>query len=550
MDKKLKARAVVVNLKHSISGLSKQQRKAIISMGFKPFLSLEVETISTRLAQWLLSNYDSDNNKLNAGNHTIKGRLPINEKIKPRLGSSNTLNVWKAQYQNKSRIIVKDVLDQIKSNENGDCLFKLNWLVVYYIVLGWTTKSTTVKQRFLNSIIREIDIPNMNWCEYLITCLQRTKKEWTSNEPFNGPLLFLALLYVHGKRTRYLSTLPPGPTIENITNNYLIELDSHIYENGPFTDYETGSPEEACDFGDDESDQPLDSNVSDDEEGSDRVADDVVVEEEEDDAVAVDDSHVDDVQVIDHKKKASDDKKQDDEDGMVNSIGWKNRRVQKIGEYGIIASTTTEYPSNNDFKLRKEVWSRMVWDPQPISPEVVTGVECHVDKPLDVTPTFVQEMVKACEVVELQISSSKGKENQSIVEDEHPGDADDAAVVLENKDVFANYLLNKDHPNALKIYNLTSTLLDLPWKTTINGVDCGVFSMRHMETYMGGGLKRWKTGLNPESESQRRQLNQLRFKYLCKILLSNVNILKYDVVIQARDHDSLDQKKKQWPRQY
>ncbi|KAL8210167.1 hypothetical protein R6Q57_006899 [Mikania cordata] len=116
------------------------------------------------------------------------------------------------------------------------------------------------------------------------------------------------------------------------------------------------------------------------------------------------------------------------------------------------------------------------------------------------------------------------------------------------KDVFANYLLNKDHPNALKIYNLTPTLLDLPWKTTINGVDCGVFSMRHMETYMGGGLKRWKIGLNPESESQRRQLNQLRFKYLCKILLLNVNILKYDVVIQARDHDSLDQKKKQWPK--
>ncbi|KAL8210425.1 hypothetical protein R6Q57_004862 [Mikania cordata] len=111
------------------------------------------------------------------------------------------------------------------------------------------------------------------------------------------------------------------------------------------------------------------------------------------------------------------------------------------------------------------------------------------------------------------------------------------------KYVFANYLLNKDHPNALKIYNLTPTLLDLPWKTTKNGVDCSVFSMRHMETYMGGGLKKWKTELNPESEAQRRQLNQLRFKYLCKILLSNVNILKDDVGIQARDHDSLDQKK-------
>ncbi|KAL8226975.1 hypothetical protein R6Q57_016807 [Mikania cordata] len=72
--------------------------------------------------------------------------------------------------------------------------------------------------------------------------------------------------------------------------------------------------------------------------------------------------------------------------------------------------------------------------------------------------------------------------------------------------------------------------------------------MRHMETYMGGGLKKWKTGLNTESDAQRRQLNQLRFKYLCKILLSSINIVKDDVLVQARDHDSLDQKKKQWPK--
>ncbi|KAL8215731.1 hypothetical protein R6Q57_022568 [Mikania cordata] len=134
IERKLKAIVGVVNLKNSVSGLSKQQRKAITSMRFKLFLSLDVETATTRLAQWLLSNYDSDSNKLNACNHIIKitpttikdvlgiplGRLHVNLKNKPRLGSSNTLNVWKGQYQNKSRITVKDVLDQIKSNENGD----------------------------------------------------------------------------------------------------------------------------------------------------------------------------------------------------------------------------------------------------------------------------------------------------------------------------------------------------------------------------------------------------------------------------------------------
>ncbi|KAL8228645.1 hypothetical protein R6Q59_000552 [Mikania micrantha] len=115
------------------------------------------------------------------------------------------------------------------------------------------------------------------------------------------------------------------------------------------------------------------------------------------------------------------------------------------------------------------------------------------------------------------------------------------------RDVFANYLLTQDHQSALKIHHLTPILVDLSWKITNNGVDCGIFSMRHIETYMGGGVKKWKTGLLQECEAQNKQLNWLRFKYLCKILLSNVNFLTEDVLVQARELDSLAQNKKQWP---
>ncbi|KAL8251455.1 hypothetical protein R6Q59_035148 [Mikania micrantha] len=185
---------------YNVNDLSKQQKKAIIDMGFKAFLSLVVDTIPTRLARGLVSNYDCERDELNAGNQIIKvttitvkdvlgvplGKIIVNKKNKPRTESSDTLNTWKEQYHGKSRIKVKDVLDQMKKKgENGYYLFKLNWLVVYNTVLGWTTKSTTVNQRFLNSIRKEVDIPNINWCEYLITCLKRTKKEWNVEEPFN-----------------------------------------------------------------------------------------------------------------------------------------------------------------------------------------------------------------------------------------------------------------------------------------------------------------------------------------------------------------------------
>ncbi|KAL8267151.1 hypothetical protein R6Q59_004495 [Mikania micrantha] len=117
-DKKLKARVGIVNLKNSVTGLSKQQKKAIKSMGFRPFLSLDIDTVPTRFAQWLVSNYDCNRNELNAGHHYIQvtsqtvkdvlgiplGRLPVNEKNKPRIGSSDTLRLWKSQYPGKSRI--------------------------------------------------------------------------------------------------------------------------------------------------------------------------------------------------------------------------------------------------------------------------------------------------------------------------------------------------------------------------------------------------------------------------------------------------------------
>ncbi|KAL8232095.1 hypothetical protein R6Q57_001873 [Mikania cordata] len=47
--------------------------------------------------------------------------------------------------------------------------------------------------------------------------------------------------------------------------------------------------------------------------------------------------------------------------------------------------------------------------------------------------------------------------------------------------VLANYLLDNDHQHTLKVHHQTSKFLKLPWKITNNGVDSGIFCMRHME---------------------------------------------------------------------
>ncbi|KAK1411198.1 hypothetical protein QVD17_37744 [Tagetes erecta] len=74
----------------------------------------------------------------------------------------------------------------------------------------------------------------------------------------------------------------------------------------------------------------------------------------------------------------------------------------------------------------------------------------------------------------------------------------------------------------------------LDWATKNNNVDCGVFLMRHMKTYMGSKVKKWRCGLVDDESKQEMQVNNLRLKYAYIILKSNVNIHKKRVVEVAK----------------
>ena len=72
----------------------------------------------------------------------------------------------------------------------------------------------------------------------------------------------------------------------------------------------------------------------------------------------------------------------------------------------------------------------------------------------------------------------------------------------------------------------------MKWRTKSNGIDCGVFAMRHMETYYG--KRHWWCNLHTEGPEQESWLRRLRFKYLSKILLSDTNQLRNTVAKKAR----------------
>lgn len=90
---------------------------------------------------------------------------------------------------------------------------------------------------------------------------------------------------------------------------------------------------------------------------------------------------------------------------------------------------------------------------------------------------------------------------------------------------FGHYMTTVRHIKARELLTGDLNRYQLKWQTESKVPNSGVFVMRHMETYMGDTCDKYECGLVSDARKQRNQLNRLRKKYACKILLSGCNIL-------------------------
>ncbi|MFS7982050.1 hypothetical protein Hanom_Chr10g00958161 [Helianthus anomalus] len=67
---------------------------------------------------------------------------------------------------------------------------------------------------------------------------------------------------------------------------------------------------------------------------------------------------------------------------------------------------------------------------------------------------------------------------------------------------FFSYVENQSSAIAKKLRAISPISLNFPWQTLYNGVDCGIFLMRHMETLKGTSVREWDYGYH-QSETSR-----------------------------------------------
>ena len=91
------------------------------------------------------------------------------------------------------------------------------------------------------------------------------------------------------------------------------------------------------------------------------------------------------------------------------------------------------------------------------------------------------------------------------------------------KEALCNYMMVNEHPMTPKMVSKKPVRVQMEWRTSQNKIDCGVFTMRHMETFMSTYRRKWVTDFQKEGAAQQVQIDDLRYKYLSKILLSDAN---------------------------
>ncbi|KAL4571547.1 hypothetical protein LXL04_018308 [Taraxacum kok-saghyz] len=96
--------------------------------------------------------------------------------------------------------------------------------------------------------------------------------------------------------------------------------------------------------------------------------------------------------------------------------------------------------------------------------------------------------------------------------------------------LFSKVLYMDNHPNIESIKKLKPIRAKMPCRTKDNNYDCGIYVMRHMEDYVGQKAKDWDCGIPKDSSKQESTLRMLRKKYLCRILTSDINNSKNEVI--------------------
>ncbi|KAJ9548710.1 hypothetical protein OSB04_021253 [Centaurea solstitialis] len=588
---KIEAKSILLrtspkNLITANRSLSPVQKKWIEDIGLGSILNLDIDTIPSKLAYGIVQAFDNVQMVIK----TTFGDIRVtNESVSEMLGLKNEgldikdfisdgewndeLTSWREQYC-YSTIRQSEVQKKISESEADDWNFRLNFIILFVNSMANTLKMGTVDTTILSFLPKKDDLKKINWCKYICDSARNTKYIWNSEVDgsfFTGPITFLMLLYVDSTLCKAVPHRRVIPAIKEWNTKMVFQRQIHEFKNGGFGNLELNY----------EIAEVLADNVffvKKEEKEQRKKLKGKKKEVEEEQSLNREDS---DFQIIDESEQINDQCNAeylsfennihlekhmhlDKEKVHENRLGMKNRKdygklremiqkrtnrmekpkdfqkfisesetmpffeitevqakeIQKLKEnLGHMEVCIKSTPDESEYKVANMLFA-LQGEKRDVLFKTTDGFECTRFMLSSMMPETVVycSLVDAWWLFHIFDNNAIGMANC--------GKYGIVSMVVHK--VFSNTLKVIKHPRAEKILNAKEQIQKMKWTTT-NDIDCAIFVMRFMETFKGGNVKMWDSGFAKEVDEQKMQIEKLRFKYVAKILLSDINSNK-DIV--------------------
>ncbi|KAL6537782.1 hypothetical protein OROMI_025425 [Orobanche minor] len=211
----LPSRCNLIIFTKTLSKLNEKQVNVIDEMGFQDVRDLNINTIPSRLAYWVVENFNHNSSELLlTGNRRIlvteddvtrvygfpKGKRSVQRFQKKDESQLFDEMIDYIPDMQRHKITIKKLHEAALSCVDGGAWFKRLFMVAIQATFMESTANGYVSPFILNCLSDVNRIKGWNWSEYVMRSLIENKTAYAEeNEShFVGPLLFLMLFYIKG----------------------------------------------------------------------------------------------------------------------------------------------------------------------------------------------------------------------------------------------------------------------------------------------------------------------------------------------------------------
>ncbi|GJW67987.1 hypothetical protein Tco_0122411 [Tanacetum coccineum] len=162
--------------------LTDPQKKCLKDMGFERMIHFPIVELPSALAYHAIDHFHPGSMELRLEKGSIKAtRQKVHDMLGIPMGSRK--------------------LEDLEERPSNDPFIKeMNFITLFGSTMGTLDNGGRVSTKLLKRITEDVDISDIDWCGYILDCLQTSKKNWkdvkTRNNFYYGPLTFLCLLYL------------------------------------------------------------------------------------------------------------------------------------------------------------------------------------------------------------------------------------------------------------------------------------------------------------------------------------------------------------------